>query len=218
MFFYLKLAYKYFASLAVVILILTLMSCTSEYSAKILNDSLKSAQLSDQHEIYRENTWIVDTHYSIYLGKTEFVGLDENLMPRAANLLNNQIQFQFGKYFSSLYIEEKPQVLQKTLKSARLAESQLLIKTRFLDYSDNLNRKHEILAGSNIYEGKHIETDKTLLQFKIYDVNSSRLLDTTTISSKQRYFAQDDSHTTDLFKDALSLYLLTITGTYSKRI
>ena len=212
---YRKSYFKSGFSVALFATLIGIVGCTANHTAKIWNKTLKSVYLVDDHQVFRANNWRLDDKYSVYLGSVEFVGLDKTLMPRTSNLFDQEVKLNFKKYFSAVYYDDAEKSLSRELRHASKLESRLLIKTRILDFVDNLNRKREVLEGSGIHEDNEIARDKTLLQFRIYDVNSKALLDTTTVMSKQRLFAKNESSTADLFADAIEIYLRAITGSYS---
>ena len=189
-----------------------LVACTPKYTYQVVDNSLKGALLKDSHEVIRNNRWVFALGESIALGNLEVVGFDEQQMPRNQAQLNVQLREQFSARFVNVLHTNPKEDKESLFNRAYYEQVSYLIEPRLVAIENNRNTFHELSAGAAVYPDRPRETDNTVLQFIVYEVNTRRVVDTAFVKSRQRLYAANHSITADLFYGAVASYLNTISG------
>ena len=192
--------------------VLNLSGCTANYTYQIVDDSLRSMYLKDQHRVIRNNNWLLDNSTSVYLGSINVTGNREQNMPRAQWALREKLAEKFAESFPRLHVEDRELSLAEEFVMASLRQANVLIKPRLVSIKNERNTHYELHGGANVYPNTKRATDKVVVQFAIYDVQTQMMLDMSTIVSKQRFYAANASIPTDLFDQGIDTYLLRLTG------
>lgn len=187
-----------------------LCGCTTQYVGEVTDESLQSARLKSKVLVERSADWVIHDSNHVYLAEPQDIESQKRVrhLQQLASALDGALQRAFPFYSRQV----SSQTLDESLFAAKTIRADLLLWPQLISTENRLNTTEELAEGQSLNPDKRYGTDRAVFKISIYEVRSSKLVDTVFISSRGRMFAGNDSIPADLFEEAALKFVDMLVG------
>lgn len=175
--------------------LLLFSGCTSQYVSSVSRETFQKAGLLDQHELTRDQNWVLHASSKIFLAPVSYSTNSEgspdngmNLKPMAVDTFDESLRNALRLRFPLVSAGEGPMNLPQALTAANEDGAQFVIYSDMSGIDEDWKSLKERAGEAEPKPQKRYARNGAHIRIVVLDAYSGQVLDVVEIASKAKFF------------------------------